>query len=96
MNNKSFSEGVGLNYPVKIDFDQDDGLYIAEFLDLPGCSATGITATEAYDRAQEAKEQWLRLTCELGLPIPPPSRNRNCTLVARQASEAKKTEGGKL
>ena len=30
-----------MNYPVKIEFDEEDGLYIAEFPDLPGCSAPG-------------------------------------------------------
>jgi antitoxin HicB len=62
------------NYPVKIDFDEQDRLYIAEFLDLPGCSATGETVDEAYQRAQRAKQEWLRVSSEQGLPIPKPSR----------------------
>jgi antitoxin HicB len=62
------------NYPVKIDFDDQDKLYVAEFLDLPGCSATGSTVEEAYQRAQTAKQDWLRLSREQGLPIPKPSR----------------------
>jgi antitoxin HicB len=62
------------NYPVKIDFDEQDKVYIAEFLDLPGCSATGGTVEEAYQRAQTAKQEWLRLSSEQGLPIPKPSR----------------------
>jgi antitoxin HicB len=49
-------------------------LYIAEFLDLPGCSASGATVEEAYQRAQTAKQEWLRLSQEQGLPIPKPSR----------------------
>ncbi len=62
------------NYPVKIDFDEQDRLYTAEFLDLPGCSASGETVEEAYERAQTAKREWLRLSTEQGLPIPKPSR----------------------
>jgi predicted RNase H-like HicB family nuclease len=66
-----------LNYPVRIEYDEEDGLFIADFLDLPGCSATGSTVTEAYERAQEAKAEWLRLTAEQGLPIPKPSRTQD-------------------
>ena len=71
-NAKNFSENP--NYPVKIDFDEQDQLYTAEFLDLPGCSASGETVEEAYERAQTAKQEWLRLSTEQGLPIPKPSR----------------------
>jgi antitoxin HicB len=63
------------NYPVKIDFDEQDQLYTAEFLDLPGCSASGETVEEAYERAQTAKREWLRLSSQQGLPIPKPSRS---------------------
>lgn len=63
-----------VDYPVRIEYDRDDALYVAEFLDLPGCSATGATASEAYERAQSAKIEWLRVALEQDLPIPRPSR----------------------
>jgi antitoxin HicB len=62
------------DYPVKISFDDQDKVYVAEFFDLPGCSASGDTVEDAYRRAQEAKAEWLRVTLEQGLPIPEPSR----------------------
>jgi predicted RNase H-like HicB family nuclease len=62
-------------YPVKIEFDAEDNLYVAEFLDLPGCFAPGASVEEAYQRAQEAKEEWIRVAKEQGLPIPAPSRS---------------------
>ncbi len=62
------------DYPVKISFDDQDKVYVAEFFDLPGCSAYGDTVQEAYHRAQEAKAEWLRVTLEQGLPIPEPSK----------------------
>ena len=62
------------SYPVKIEYDEEDKLYIAEFLDLPGCSAPGATVEEAYERAQEVQKEWMRLAVEQGLPIPEPSR----------------------
>ncbi|MFZ0773481.1 MAG: type II toxin-antitoxin system HicB family antitoxin [Candidatus Sulfotelmatobacter sp.] len=73
MNPKSNEKAT--SYPVKIEFDEEDGLYIAEFPDLPGCSAPGGSVEEAYDRAQQAKEGWIRLAEEQGLPIPKPSRS---------------------
>lgn len=62
------------NYPVKIQFDDEDEIYIAEFPDLPGCSAYGASVEEAYERAQTAKQEWLALSREQGLPIPNPTR----------------------
>lgn len=71
--NSSLEKLNSLNYPVKLQFDPDDDQYIAEFLDLPGCSAAGSTPAEAYERAQSAKTEWFRVTLEQGLPIPEPS-----------------------
>ena len=76
MNAESLEELKALNYPVRIEFDEKDKLFIAEFLDLPGCSASGETVGEAYSRAQQAKEEWLRVTLEQGLPIPKPSTSQ--------------------
>jgi len=66
-----------LDYPVKIEYDDEDAFFVADFPDLPGCSATGSTVAEAYDRAQTAKAEWLRVTLEQGLRIPEPSKARD-------------------
>ncbi len=63
------------DYPVRIWFDAEGGVYVAEFLDLPGCFAPGTSVEEAYRRAQEAKGDWIRIAKEQGLPIPPPSKS---------------------
>ncbi len=76
MNAESVEKLKALNFPIRIEFDEKDKLFIAEFLDLPGCSASGETVEEAYSRAQEAKEEWLRVTLEQGLPIPKPSTSQ--------------------
>jgi antitoxin HicB len=76
MNTSSLDDLKALNYPVRIEYEDEDGLFVADFLDLPGCSATGSTVTEAYERAQVAKVEWLRVTLEQGLPVPKPSKNR--------------------
>lgn len=74
MNTKSLEDLKALDYPVRIEYDRQDSLYVAAFVDLPGCSAPGPTVTEAYARAQQAKAEWLRVALEQGLPIPRPSK----------------------
>jgi predicted RNase H-like HicB family nuclease/plasmid stability protein len=74
MNLNSFESLNALNYPVRIEYDSEDSLFVADFLDLPGCSASGSTITEAFNRAQEAKAEWLRVALEQELPIPKPSK----------------------
>jgi antitoxin HicB len=74
MNTKSLEDLKALDYPVRIEYDREDSLYVATFVDLPGCSAPGPTVTKAYARAQQAKAEWLRVALEQGLPIPNPSK----------------------
>ncbi|MGA2590801.1 MAG: type II toxin-antitoxin system HicB family antitoxin [Bryobacteraceae bacterium] len=73
MKTDSLEDLKTLDYAVRIEYDREDAVYIADFVDLPGCSATGPTVSEAYRRAQRAKEEWFRVTLEQGLPIPKPS-----------------------
>ena len=35
-----------LAYPVRVEYDDEDAVFVADFLDLPGCSATGATVAE--------------------------------------------------
>jgi antitoxin HicB len=74
MDTLSLDEARKLDYPVKIERDPDEGIFTAAFLDLPGCSADGPTVADAYEDAMRAKDEWLRVTIEQGLPIPPPSK----------------------
>jgi predicted RNase H-like HicB family nuclease len=76
MNTSSLEDFKALDYPVRIEYEDEDGLFVADFLDLPGCSATGPTVPEAYERAQEAKVEWLRVTLEQGLPVPKPTKSQ--------------------
>lgn len=74
MSDQTLEQLKAEKYPVKIFFDENDGVYVAEYLDLPGCSAYGDTVEDAYRGAEEAKAEWLRVTLEQGLPIPKPSK----------------------
>jgi antitoxin HicB len=73
--NAKLPEDLGaMDYPVRIEYDREDSLYVASFADLPGCSASGSSVAEAHERALEAKAEWLRAAREQGLPIPKPSK----------------------
>jgi antitoxin HicB len=67
-------KGMNDSYPVKITYSRDDDVYVAEFPDLPGCFAPGPSVDEAYRRALEAKDEWIRIAKEQGLDIPAPSK----------------------
>jgi predicted RNase H-like HicB family nuclease len=73
MNAETLEQLKALNYPMRIVFDEEDKLFTAEFIDLPGCSAVGETVEEAFSHAQLAKEDWLKVALEQGLPIPKPT-----------------------
>ena len=74
MNNSPPEDLMALDYPVRIEYENEDGLFVADFPDLPGCSAMGSTVGETCENAQTAKVGWLRVTLEQGLPVPKPSK----------------------
>lgn len=74
MTDKMLEQLAAVDYPVKVYFEREENLYVAEFLDLPGCKAYGVTVEEAYQAGQEAKKEWLSVSFEQGFPIPKPSR----------------------
>lgn len=53
----------------------DEGVYVAEILEFPGCLAEGETPDEAYKNLEEAARGWIESSLERGLEIPPPSIN---------------------
>lgn len=64
-----------LKYPINIRplSKADGGGYIAEFPDLPGCTATGSTIEEVLDQADDAMKSWLKTAKEFGDEIPEPT-----------------------
>lgn len=61
-----------LNYRIELFFDPEDNVWYAEFPDLSGCLAHGMTKEEALVNAVEAKDGWLEVTFETGRNIPEP------------------------
>jgi len=53
-------------------WSDEDGVFIAEVLELPGCSADGATRQDAVAAAEVVISEWLETARDLGRPIPEP------------------------
>lgn len=60
------------DYHINIFCSEEDGEYIADIPDLRYCSASGTTPEEALAEVLIAKELWMEVAHEKGLPIPDP------------------------
>lgn len=63
-------------YEVIIYWSEEDGAFVAEAPQLPGCAAHGPTQEAALASAQEAIRLWLDTAREFGDPIPEPKGRR--------------------
>jgi predicted RNase H-like HicB family nuclease len=59
-----------MKYRVIIEQDED-GIFVAEVLSLPGCISQGKTRAEALKNIQEAIEVYIESLKEHNEPIPP-------------------------
>jgi len=50
-------------------FQDEDGMYIAECDDIPGCVSQGKTLEEAEANIQDAIKECMEVRRELGLPL---------------------------
>ncbi len=60
------------DYHINIFYSEEDEGYIADIPDLEFCSAFGETPEEALREVLIAKEGWLDVARDQGLPIPEP------------------------
>ncbi len=60
------------DYYISIFYSEEDGGYIADIPDLPGCSAFGETPEQALTEVLTAKRLWLDVAREQCKPIPEP------------------------
>jgi predicted RNase H-like HicB family nuclease len=61
-----------IRYEIVIYWSKDDGAFIAEVPELPGCAADGATYQEALANAETIIGEWIETARELGRPIPEP------------------------
>ncbi|MEA3643677.1 MAG: type II toxin-antitoxin system HicB family antitoxin [Lamprobacter sp.] len=59
-------------YETIIYWSEEDGAYLAEVPELPGCVAHGDSYEAALGQAQEAIQLWIDTAAEFGDPIPEP------------------------
>lgn len=62
----------------------EDGRWLVEFPDCPGCQTFGETKPEALEMASEALEGWLEAHLEYGDAPPRPARHRGVPIPVRQ------------
>ncbi|MFN3480775.1 MAG: type II toxin-antitoxin system HicB family antitoxin [Thermodesulfovibrionales bacterium] len=63
-------------YEIIIYWSNEDGVFIAEVPELPGCMAHGETPEDALRNAKEAIQLWIDTAKEFGDPIPEPKGDR--------------------
>ena len=77
MSGKSLEYYLGLDYPVELTHEPDDGGYwAAEIIDLPGCVSHGDTPEEAIENLNEAKRLWIEDHLANGYAVPEPVEAR--------------------
>ncbi len=63
-------------YEIIIYWSREDGVFVAEVPELPGCVAHGDTAEAALRNVNQAMDLWLDTAREFGDPIPEPKGER--------------------
>ena len=61
-----------MNYEVIVYWSEDDGCFIAEVPELPGCMADGATHQEALAAAEQVAREWVETAREIGRTTPQP------------------------
>ena len=59
-------------YEIILYWSDEDGAFIAEVPELPGCAADGATRQDALAAAEVVISEWLETARGLGRPIPEP------------------------
>jgi len=63
---------MSIKYELIIYWSDEDGSFVVEVPELPGCMADGETYEQAVAKAQQVIEEWIETAEELGRPIPEP------------------------
>jgi len=63
---------MSIKYELIIYWSDEDGSFVVEVPELPGCMADGETYEQAVANAQQVIEEWIETARELGRQIPEP------------------------
>lgn len=55
-----------------IFWSEEDGRWIVDVPELPGCMADGATAVEALENVEKIIDEWIETATQLGRKIPEP------------------------
>lgn len=55
-----------------IFWSEEDGRWIVDVPELPGCMADGATAAEALENVEKIIDEWIETATQLGRIIPEP------------------------
>jgi predicted RNase H-like HicB family nuclease len=67
---------VTTKYEIIIYWSEEDGLFVADVPELPGCMAHGKTQENALAQAKKAIQLWIDTAREFGDPVPKPKGRR--------------------
>ncbi len=59
-------------YEIIIWYSKEDGCFLAEVPELPGCMADGETITEAAKEIEKSIDLWISVNTARGVKIPEP------------------------
>lgn len=63
---------MSIKYELIIYWSDEDGAFVVEVPELPGCMADGETYEQAVTNARQVIEEWIETARELGRTIPEP------------------------
>lgn len=61
-----------MEYEITIFWSEEDGAYIAEAPELPGCMADGETPSQALENVEVVISEWIEVAKRLRREIPVP------------------------
>ena len=73
---KSAKHQLQGKYNFTLYWSNEDGVFVAEVPELPGCMAHGNTPELALVNAKEAIQLWIETTIEFGDLVPEPQNTR--------------------
>ena len=63
---------MDIKYELIVYWSNQDGVFVVEVPELPGCMADGETYEEAVKNAQVVIQEWIETAQELGRDVPTP------------------------
>lgn len=63
---------MSIKYELIIYWSEEDGAFVVEVPELPGCMADGGTYETAVANARKVIEEWIETAHALGRPVPEP------------------------